>query len=98
MRLRSQRRGLHQTLAPYSDTAASKLSSSNGTSSTLAEIDGERDVRLGLESLRCPDLRRAEVDSHRMHAGALEPCADSARAASELETSAPGSRSLRRPR
>ena len=80
-----QRCGSHQMLAPYSETARSKLS--DGQRHVLGARLDEREVEpdLGLAAARRRELRRRDVDADRAGAAPGEPGGDVRGAAAELD-------------
>ena len=72
-------------LAPYSETARSKLSDGSGTSSALASTSGKTMPDLLLAAARGRELRRRHVDADGPGAALREPGRDVCRAAAELD-------------
>ena len=72
-------------LAPYSETARSKLSAGSGTSSALASTSGNVDARLALAAAGGLELGRRDVDADRARAAPREPGRDVRGAAAELD-------------
>ena len=80
-----QRYGSHQMLAPYSESARSKLASGSGTRRRLASTSGNTSPVSSWQPSRGGELRGRHVDTDRARAAPREPRGEVGRAAAELD-------------